>query len=79
MSEESYGLPEGATVSADAGSADPRQMVRLREAAGILDIPESTLRRHAAAGKVPARKLGRLWRVNRAWLTATTAWTGEKP
>lgn len=59
-------------MSADVVNTDPRRMVRLREAAVALDIPESTLRRLCAARKVPSRKVGRNWRVSLPWVIADT-------
>ena len=59
-------------MSADVVSTDPRRMVRLRKAAVALDIPESTLRRLCATGKIPARKVGRNWRVSLPWVNADT-------
>ena len=72
LSERDNRLVKGAAVSADAVTEDPRRMVRLRKAAVALDIPESTLRKLCAAGKVPSRKVGRNWRVSLPWVNADT-------
>ena len=44
-------------MSTTAGIERPR-LVRLRDAAPVLDVPLSTLRRLCALGKVPATKVG---------------------
>jgi excisionase family DNA binding protein len=49
-------------------------MVVLRKAARLLDIPEPTLRRLCASGDVPARKIGRGWRVKSAYIAEVTAY-----
>jgi excisionase family DNA binding protein len=64
-------------VSTDAVSDDPRRMLRLRDASPLLDVPVSTLRRLCAAGRVPAEKVGRNWRVKRAYVDEVTAWAKE--
>jgi excisionase family DNA binding protein len=62
-------------VSADAVGS--RRLVRLRDAAPVLDIPPSTLRRLCALGKVPAEKIGRGWRIKGAYMDEVTAWAGK--
>jgi excisionase family DNA binding protein len=63
-------------VSAD-GVNSPRRMLRIKEASTVLDIPESTLRRLCAKGKVPAKKVGRAWRVKGAYVDDATTWESE--
>ncbi len=64
-------------MSADAATAEPRPMLKLSKASRLLDIPESTLRRLCAKGRVPAVKVGRGWRVNGAWVESEAAWPRE--
>jgi excisionase family DNA binding protein len=52
-------------------------MLRLRDASPLLDVPVSTLRRLCALGRVPAEKVGRNWRVKRAYVDEVTAWAKE--
>jgi excisionase family DNA binding protein len=56
---------------------DLRRMLRLRDAATLLDIPVSTLRRLCATDRIPAVKVGRGWRVNRAYVDEITSWENE--
>jgi excisionase family DNA binding protein len=67
----------GGTVSAEAATGRTGRLVRLRDAAPVLDIPLSTLRRLCALGEVPATKVGRGWRVKGAYMDEVTAWAGE--
>jgi excisionase family DNA binding protein len=64
-------------VSAAAATERTGRLVRLRDAAPVLDIPLSTLRRLCALGEVPATKVGRGWRVNGAYMDDITAWSGK--
>lgn len=64
-------------MSAEAVADDPRRMLRLRDASPLLDVPVSTLRRLCALGRVPAEKVGRNWRVKRAYVDEVTAWAKE--
>ena len=57
---------------------DQRRMLRLRDASPLLDIPVSTLRRLCATGLVPAEKVGRGWRIKRAYVEDVTSWSPEK-
>ena len=65
-------------MSAEAATDDPRKMLRLKDASPLLDVPVSTLRRLCAAGRVPAEKVGRGWRVKRAYVDEVTAWEPEQ-
>lgn len=64
-------------MSADVATSDPRRMLRIKEASTVLDIPESTLRRLCALGRVPAEKIGRAWRVKVAYVDKVTALPDE--
>ena len=59
-------------MSADV-SADRRLVLRIRDAAPMLDMPESTLRSLCRSGKVDAEKVGRGWRVKIAYVQKVTA------
>jgi excisionase family DNA binding protein len=83
------GRPKGEIVTAllsslepgrfDVGSADflpsASEVLTLNEAAEFLRVEPTALQRLAARGDVPARKIGREWRLSRAallnWLTAS--------
>lgn len=65
-------------MSADVTTDDPRRMLRLRDASPLLDIPVSTLRRLCVNGRVPAEKVGRGWRIKRAYVDEVTSWSPEQ-
>jgi excisionase family DNA binding protein len=78
VSADAVPRPLGGEVSAEAVTDDPRKMLRLKDASPLLDVPVSTLRRLCAAGRVPAEKVGRGWRVKRAYVDEVTAWARER-
>ena len=60
-------------VQTRAGAEDGMEILTAQEAAAYLRTSVYTLKARARAGKVPAMKLGREWRFNKAaldeWLT----------
>ena len=78
VSADSVPPTQGDEVSAEAATDDPRKMLRLKDASPLLDVPVSTLRRLCASGRVPAEKVGRGWRVKRAYVDEVTAWARER-
>jgi excisionase family DNA binding protein len=64
-------------VSTQAEAERWPRLVLLCEAAPVLAIPRSTLRRLCAKGQVPAEKVGRGWRIKGAYMDEVTAWAGK--
>ena len=54
------------TVSAMTSSAEDGEILTLREVADFLKVTERTIYRLAAARKIPAFKVGGVWRFSRA-------------
>ena len=57
-------------MSADMQAMAPEPVwVRIREASPMLgNTPQSTLRRLAATGQIPARKVGGRWLLRVSWI-----------
>jgi hypothetical protein len=53
---------------------DPRLMLPINEVSVLTGVSVALLKREHLAGKVPARRLGVLWLIPRAWVDAFTAW-----
>lgn len=49
---------------------EPAPYLSAEEAAELLGVSAETVKRHLRAGRLPGRKVGRLWRVSRAALDA---------
>jgi len=47
---------------------DGRLFADVPQAAGLLGLDERTVRRAAAAGEIPAHKVGHKWMIPAAWL-----------
>ena len=62
-------------MSAEAAIRPPLPMLPISEAAQLLKIPASTLRRLCARGVVPAEKVGRHWRIKGAYIDSVTSWS----
>jgi excisionase family DNA binding protein len=50
-------------MSATATFDEQQQYVSVKTAAEILAMPERTVRYHCQKGRMPARKVGRAWRI----------------
>jgi hypothetical protein len=59
-----------AAAVAGASREDPDELVRADEAARLLSLSEAALRKRAARGDLPVRRLGRALRFRRGDLTA---------
>jgi len=55
---------------------DRRLLLPIEEVAGLLDVSIATLKRQHLAdpASYPAKRIGTLWRIPRAWVEAQAAW-----
>ena len=65
--------PQSAQSGASAEAPLGRLFIPIKEAAGVLDLSEMTLRRAYAAGDIPGITLGRSCRVLVAFIAALVA------
>ena len=64
-------------MSTEADIRPQQPMLTISEAAPLLRVPESTLRRLCAQRKIPSLKVGRAWRIKGAYIEDVMSWTPE--
>lgn len=55
-------------------TAGTESMVRAEAVAAKLGVKPRTVRRWAAAGKIPSQRPGKVWLFSPAWLESVTSW-----
>ncbi|PQJ26748.1 hypothetical protein BSZ35_19050 [Salinibacter sp. 10B] len=53
-------------VAAETKVDENQKWVDVKTASAYLDMPKRTVRHHCTTGELPARKIGSVWRIERA-------------
>lgn len=61
----------------DISQPDSTDVLTLKQAAALLKLPYSSLRRYLKCGVLPGKQIGRHWRMSRAQLLAQLTTDGE--